>query len=178
MPKTALRQMVLARLAALAPQERAAASRALCRAIAASPEWAQARTIGLFAPLPSEPDVDLLWSERGARRFCYPRCGSGGAMRFHLVAGPAELRPTQGKLREPPESAPLIEPEELELLLIPGVAFTPAGHRMGRGGGYYDRYLAAPGLRAALVGVCFAVQIVESLPIAEHDRAVTQLLWA
>jgi len=63
-------------------------------------------------------------------------------------------------------------PEMLDLVVVPGVAFTRDGARLGRGRGYYDRYLSRPGLRAFCVGVCFAHQLVDTLPVEPHDRTM------
>jgi 5-formyltetrahydrofolate cyclo-ligase len=85
----------------------------------------------------------------------------------------SELKPSRWNLREPdalPENvAPL---EAVDLLLVPGVAFTRDGRRLGRGGGFYDRLLAEPALRAVKIGICFAPQLVTELPVDPHDRAV------
>lgn len=64
------------------------------------------------------------------------------------------------------------DPAEIDLLVVPGVAFAPIGSRLGRGRGYYDRYLAQPGFRAATVGVCYRHQLVDDLPAEPHDRPV------
>ena len=61
-------------------------------------------------------------------------------------------------------------------MLVPGLAFARDGARLGRGGGFYDRLLAGPQLRARRVGVCFEVQIVEAMPLEEHDQRVDEVL--
>lgn len=59
--------------------------------------------------------------------------------------------------------------------LVPGVAFTSDGHRLGQGGGYYDRFLAQnPFIRTA--GVCYALQLTDSLPHAPHDRVMEAII--
>lgn len=63
-------------------------------------------------------------------------------------------------IAEPGPSARECPPGRIDLIVVPGTAFTEAGARMGRGRGYYDRYLAQPGFRAVKVGVCFAHQLV------------------
>lgn len=69
----------------------------------------------------------------------------------------------------------VVVPEEnpdaatVDLVLVPGLAFTAAGERLGQGGGWYDRFLAQVNDRCVIVGVCFAVQICEHLPVEPHD---------
>ena len=65
-------------------------------------------------------------------------------------------------------AAPVFAAEdELDLIIVPGVAFDHAGHRIGRGGGFYDRLL--PQYRAVRVGICFGFQYLETIPAQEHD---------
>ena len=155
----------------LSPNERASKSALICDRIQALACWREARTVALFAPLRKEPNVELLWSARDGKTFCFPRVQTE-ALAFYRVGGPAELLTTRGALREPAESMTLIAPETLDVILVPGVAFTRGGQRLGRGGGYYDRFLAQPELRARTIGVCFDVQLFENLPAEPHDRAV------
>jgi 5-formyltetrahydrofolate cyclo-ligase len=72
-------------------------------------------------------------------------------------------------IREPHDPV-LLPPEELALVLVPGLAFDAAGGRLGRGGGFYDRFLA--GVSCPTVGVCHNCQIVSSIPADPHDRLV------
>lgn len=175
MTKPELRRLVALRLGALPPEARAEKSAALCREIAGTAEWAAARTVGLFSPLPSEPDVDLLWAALGTRQACYPRV-NGGELLFIRVPDRAALLASRWNLLEPPHREDcVVPPEEIGLLLVPGVAFTPDGHRLGRGRGFYDRFLAHPALRAASFGVCFSEQVVPELPVEAHDRPVARL---
>jgi 5-formyltetrahydrofolate cyclo-ligase len=84
------------------------------------------------------------------------------------ICAPAEL--VRGPLgaAEPPASAPSLDPRELGCVVLPGVAFSEDGLRLGRGGGYYDATLRElPG--AARVGLAFDVQIVPTLPREAHD---------
>ena len=89
-------------------------------------------------------------------------------MRF-FEYDPRRLVPGAFGILEPGPDARLCGPGELDLLLVPGVAFTAGGLRCGRGKGYYDRYLAQSGFRAVKIGVCFAHQLVDALPAEPHD---------
>ena len=178
MVKSEIRKAVRLWLRALEPAALAVKSAAICRKLGATDEWQHARTVGLFSPLPSEPDVNLLWPTMAGRTACYPRI-DGERLVFLRVPDPTALLESRWKLREPEHrEACVAAVSDLDLLLIPGMAFTRDGHRLGRGGGYYDRLLAEPNLRATLFGVCFAEQIVPNLPMEGHDRAVRRVFFA
>ena len=75
-------------------------------------------------------------------------------------------------IAEPEPGARTCPPGEIDLVVVPGVAFTAGGVRLGRGKGYYDRYLSQAEFRGVTVGVCYAHQLVGELPSEPHDVAV------
>ena len=161
------------RLSTLSPGERAERSLQIVRRIVASPAWRGASRVLLFAPLPVEPDLDLLWCGGflKGKRCAYPRV-VGEAVRLYHVNHPDELEPTRWGLREPPpHAAREAALDDFDLVLVPGLAFDTAGGRLGRGGGFYDRLLSARvPAKTRLVGVGFAFQCSERpLPLAPHD---------
>jgi 5-formyltetrahydrofolate cyclo-ligase len=171
--KIELRRQMRLRLGASAGQA-AEKSRAIVTSIAAHPVWARVRVLSLYAALPGEPDLAALWNAGTPRRFCYPRIEAGG-MTFFEVESPAELIPApwHSGIREPIfDPARLVPPEGIDLILVPGLAFTSDGWRLGRGGGFYDRYLASLPAGALKLGVCFQSQLVETLPLEAHDQRV------
>ncbi|MEP6673273.1 MAG: 5-formyltetrahydrofolate cyclo-ligase [Chthoniobacter sp.] len=170
MTKAELRREMRTRLAALGPA-RAVQSRAIVAALARPLVQAGSGWIALFSPMPSEPDIELLW-ESAPGRFCYPRIAQSG-MEFVEVEQLADLTVSawhphirEHRLAE----ARLVPPVDIGAILVPGLAFTKDGHRLGRGGGFYDRYLAALPATTHKIGVCFALQLVETLPIEPHDQ--------
>jgi 5-formyltetrahydrofolate cyclo-ligase len=169
--KAELRRLIRARLRTLGAA-RGPHSAAICASIAQHPAYVAAQVVAIFDPLPSEPAVDLLW-QVAPRRFVYPRI-LGEGLELVEVRSAGELeKAAERKFREPRaggESA--IGLEQIDVILVPGVAFTRAGQRLGRGGGYYDRLLAALPATALRLGVCFEVQIVEELPDEPHDMTV------
>lgn len=132
-------------------------------------------TVATFAPLPIEPELTALHAHFPS--LAYPLIGPApGEMQFYDVADPDSLQKGRWNLREPdPEQHQLLDPAGLDFILCPAFAFTKGGQRLGKGGGYYDRYLTrAP--RAEPLGVAFHEQIVGSLPTEPHDLTVNKVI--
>lgn len=156
----------------LPPHLRAEKSRRICEAIAQRPEWSRAKTVLFFAPQEREPDVELLCSPSLEKRLVYPKV-IGDTLALYAVDSIYDLVPAQWGLREPRENEQmLVQSHEVDLVLVPGVAFTKSGLRCGRGGGFYDRLLGELPASTAKIGVCFSEQIVDELPTEPHDLAV------
>ena len=156
----------------MAPDERAEKSARLCAALAASAAWLAARTVAIFAPQMREPDVELLWMHGSGKSFAYPRIVEGRLDLFR-VASLHELAPGAFGVREPlAKIEHAIDPGMLDLILVPGVAFTRSGERLGRGGGFYDRLLSSLPAHVHKIGVCFDSQIQQELPVEAHDQLV------
>jgi 5-formyltetrahydrofolate cyclo-ligase len=170
-PKLELRHRYRARRDALAAGVRHDLSAAICvRALGALP--ASIRCAGLYAAVGSEVETATL--DRALRSqgcaIAYPRCvdvrTAERALVFCRVENLDELRPGAFGLSEPLDAQPLAS-LHLEAVIVPGVAFDRLGRRLGYGGGYYDRWLAA--FTGLSVGLCFEAQIVEDLPEDAHD---------
>lgn len=152
------------------------ASQAICRAITQHHTFHKAKLICAFLPLPSEPGITSLWEQMGGPGFCFPRVREGSVEL--IQSGDREsLRDADWKLAGSGfDLAPVVPPEAVDLFLVPGLAFTPDGRRLGRGGGYYDRLLARRAIGSTAIGICFAVQLLESLPTEPHDQRVDAVI--
>ena len=169
--KTEIRQHISGMLR-MTPDARAEKSVRLCAAITESPAWRDARTVAIFAPQPREPDAELLWMNGDGKTFAYPRVTEDRLDLFR-VTSLHELAPGAFGVREPRAKIEhAVAPEALDLILVPGVAFTADGARLGRGGGFYDRLLAWLAPRTCKIGVCFDAQILPELPVETHDQRV------
>lgn len=156
---------------------RALASEKICRTISLDDAWKSARLVAAFIPLPSEPQIGPL-----LRRpvICVPRVRGETC---ELVVPPPSPGVLDWRLAAPEfDALPAVDFSELDLILVPGLAFTRDGRRLGRGKGYYDRLLANCLPRTRRIGVCFETQIVAMLPEEPHDqrvdRVVTELDFA
>ena len=123
--KPALRKIVREKIARLTPAEIAEKSARLCEFITRLPEWKSARIVCLFAPLPGEPDVELL--EMEGRTVGYPRV-KGVELDLFYVSGPRGMEPSRGGIRGPRADAThAADPREIDLILVPGIAFSRGG---------------------------------------------------
>lgn len=124
----------------------------------------QTKTIGTYMPLPDEVDVTPLFQDP-EHQFFIPAFDETLAT-YRMAQYMPELK--KGKFGIPePEHPVWAGPDEIDLILVPGIAFDCSGNRLGRGGGFYDRLL--PQYRAIRVGVCFSFQILEKIPPESHD---------
>lgn len=169
--KRALRSAAAAARRQLTDRQRRAASSAIVERALALPELRSVRTVLLYAATPVEVDTSGLIEplrHRGVR-LLFPRV-RGDALDLVAAADLATLEHGFRGIREP--VGPRVDPEAVDVALVPGVAFDPCGGRLGHGGGHYDRLLARLRDDGVRVGVCFACQVVPRVPLEEHDEAV------
>ncbi|MGB0652038.1 MAG: 5-formyltetrahydrofolate cyclo-ligase [Thermoplasmatota archaeon] len=172
--KDALRADMRARLAALKPLERALEEEVVNAAVQATPEWTAARTVLLYKAKAPELSVVYLGNAalRTGKRLVLPRVAdrATGALGLHHVADWLQLEKGAFGLMEPRADLPVVAPEEVELAVVPGLAWDAAGGRLGQGGGFFDRLL--PHLGGPAWGVGFDCQVVDEVPREPHDAAV------
>jgi len=175
------RKESLARVRALPRHIRAAKSAAIVERLLLQPALAPSPHgyVLAFAALPSEPDLSSLPFRAPGTRFCLPRVVGPDRLALHHVTDFSRLVLSGQNIAEPD---PVLHPEialaDLTAILVPGIAFsTRTGHRLGRGGGYYDRFLALPDLAAARrIAVCFDGQASPEVPAEAHDSRVHAIL--
>jgi 5-formyltetrahydrofolate cyclo-ligase len=140
-------------------------SAALCARLAEWPPLVNAHTVLGYLAFRNELDVRPLFGLLSHIRWAVPRV-SGRQLVIHPYDPERLVRHRFGML-EPDPRLPVIGPEELDVVLVPGVAFDPQGGRLGYGGGYYDRLL--PTTRALRVGIAADTSVVECLPCGDLD---------
>lgn len=104
-----------------------------------------------------------------------PEAGRMQAVRLSSL-DPSELETDRYGIRVPRTPWSTVELDRLDAILVPGVAFTVEGDRLGRGGGYYDRLLARTPSEVVRIGICHRVQVVADLPVRPHDVRVHELM--
>lgn len=173
--KRELREAMRVHLSAFDGAARKAAGEALASRLREWPGWREARTVLSFLSTREEIDTSpinrLLLAE--GKALGLPRIHAGG-LTFHRVRRPGAVR-TKNRygIREPSSALPLVSLDAHTLVLVPGMAFDRSGMRLGRGGGFYDRFLAGLA-EVQTVGVCYAAQTVDGIPFGPNDIAV---LW-
>jgi 5-formyltetrahydrofolate cyclo-ligase len=151
--KSTLRAQMLQQLQTMTSDDRIARSEKICARVFDSPAWQTARAVLLFSSMRTEPQIAALETAavtEGKSIFIIPQT-----------------------LRVESELELTFTPD---LVLVPGLAFSRAGHRLGRGGGFYDRLLRGRAAHAIKVGVCFAFQLVEAVPIEPHDAIMNAVM--
>ena len=140
----------------------------------------KAKTVGMYMPLPDEVDITPLF--QCLEKTFYIPAFDEAISSYRLAQLTEEFK--TGKFGIPEPANPVFAPRELDVIIVPGIAFDRAGHRLGRGGGFYDRLL--PQYRALKIGICFDFQClpvlsdegveVEEIPVEPHDCNVDLLV--
>lgn len=142
------------------------------------PVWQQARSVLVYLSHDSEVIThDLIRAElaRGEKQLLVPLAGAGQDMAAAILTSWAILQPARFGILAPPEGTATVAPATIDLVIVPGVAFDRQGCRLGRGGGYYDRFLArCP--QAFRIGLTFAANLVDELPCAATDIRVSVII--
>ena len=170
--KARLRRQALDWLTTLSCEARTAGDETLFHRFLTLPQVESARTILLYHGMDTEPDtvrlLPPLWDT--GKRVCLPRCLPGNQMEARLVQRDSTLIRHPYGMPEPGLDCPLIPPGQIDLVLVPGLAFDRSGGRLGRGGGYYDRWLA--GFSGVTAALCRDGLLMESIPRLPHDLGV------
>lgn len=143
-----------------------------------SDRFVNADIVLMYASYKSEPDTWLLLSQCNAQHIktAFPKCNDDGTMTFYVVNGSAGLSKGKYDIFEPAENADAVpEITEKTVCIVPGLAFTEHGERLGYGGGFYDRFLAEyPHIYTT--ALAYEKCIAENLPAEKHDIKVKSII--
>lgn len=175
--KRAVRAEVRSRRRAMTYSERTRKSLAIEKTLAGTDEYKNAATILAYASISDEVQTLGLIERAVAdgKTVVLPRVTATEALMLHQVGGTAELTRSRYGILEPRARAPRVPASDIDLAIVPGVAFDESCHRLGLGKGCYDKLL--PTLkRIVTMGLAFEAQLVDEVPRESHDRPVDMII--
>ena len=177
MDKKELRASIRARKRAMTEEEIVSRSEALTRLFLESDAYKNAQTIYGYLPYNQEVRTVPMLEQalRDGKRVAVPKC-YGDEMRFIYMEDLTKVEKGYANIPEPIEDGPVAD-DTTALVLMPGLAFDPQGHRCGYGGGFYDKFLSAEPDHPTLA-LCYEFQMLPHLETEEHDIPVDTVLWA
>ena len=177
MNKKELRQTIRERKRAMTPEEIESRSRKLGQLFLASDAYRDAKTIYGYMPYNQEVRTVPMLEQALAdgKRVAVPKC-YGDEMKFIYLEDLTQVEKGYAGIPEPIADGPVGD-DPTALVLMPGMAFDPQGHRIGYGGGFYDKFLASePG--HPTLALCYEFQMLDHLETEEFDIPVDTVLWA
>lgn len=176
--KSAVRHRLRALLDAMSEADRHAKSLAACSLITAAPEFQAARCVMLYVSIPTEVDTAplALRAWQAGKTVVVPKVSwdQRRMLPIEISSLTTGMTSTGPGIREPIAGNPM--PLDLiDLVIVPGLGFTNTGFRIGRGMGFYDRFLAQPDFLGLSCGLAFGEQVVADLPVLDHDVPLSML---
>jgi 5-formyltetrahydrofolate cyclo-ligase len=179
MDKARLRHELQDCLLAMPTEQRVEKSRQACRNLISMQCFKKASTIMLYLSLPHEVDTSeaILHAWQSGKIVAVPKISWGQRHMIPVQIDSLEsgFATSASGLRNPIAGEP-IPFEEIDLVVTPALGFDRNGNRLGRGGSYYDRFFANKELKALRCGFGFSEQLIDSIPVAEHDQPVDVLV--
>ena len=177
--KTRIRAAVLATRDALAPSVRATASRLMIARICALTQYEKAKIVMTYMGFGSEIETQPFFERiiADGKIAVLPRVDRGSqTLMLHAARSTSDLLTGKWGIREPGADAPPVSINEIDFLLIPGVAFDCSGNRLGYGRGYYDKLLSTADPALTRVAAAFSCQIVEAVPVGPKDQRIDRII--
>lgn len=174
--KQQLRRTVRALERELSPKYKAESSRAICQRLIAMPAYQSAETVFCFVGTAREIDTTLILENALAsgKRLTVPLCTGDGIMELRQITSLDQLLPGAYGILEPGPDTPLVPTDEVDFAVLPCVSCNHLGHRLGQGGGFYDRFLTR--YRSSMVLLCREKLIRDEIPLEPHDYPIPWVL--
>jgi 5-formyltetrahydrofolate cyclo-ligase len=177
--KNAIRRKLRETLANISEPERHRKSLAACGLITSSPEFAAAGTVMLYLSTAHEVDTTQLairaW--QAGKTVVVPKVSwdQKRMLPVEITSLHSDIATSGLGIREPVGGKP-VPTNLIDLVVVPGLGFTTTGYRIGRGMGFYDRFLAQADFLGVSCGLAFEEQVVEDLPVLDHDMPLSMLV--
>ncbi len=163
--KRSIRAEIRDRVKSLSPMQKNEYSIETCRQVLSSPQWKSANRIMAFLSLADEIDTSLLLAD-ASKKLYVPKVNGNDIDVYEYSSG--TVAPGAFGIMEPAGNAVLLcDTSQLDLVIVPGIAFTESGVRLGRGKGFYDRFLH--NVSCPVWGIAYPQQIVDSIPADPWD---------
>lgn len=179
-PKSTVRMELRSRLAVMTDADRQSKSRTVCSLLTQTGEWRASQVVMLYLSLPTEVDTSGLalraWQD--GKTVVVPKVSwdQKRMLPVEINSLSSEFMTTTGPgIREPITGKP-VPISLIDLVIVPGLGFSPTGYRIGRGMGFYDRFLAQEDFLGLSCGVAFEEQMLPALPVLEHDIPLAMLV--
>lgn len=170
--KAALRRATLDKIDGLSADYIANSDRGIFENLVKLPEFVAAQVIFTYYSVNREPDTRQIveYALAAGKTVALPVCAKCGVMDARAISNTCELVPSAFELLEPKGSTRVIEPEDLEFVIVPALSYDLEGFRLGYGGGYYDRFLLKT--RAFTAGLAREQLLMARVPREDHDVGV------
>ncbi|PFV85680.1 5-formyltetrahydrofolate cyclo-ligase [Bacillus sp. AFS059628] len=176
--KVRLRKQIIEHMNSLSEERYTTLSEQIAFSLYAQKEWAEAKTIGITLSMENEvntyPIIEKAWEE--GKKVVVPKCNKETrTMSFRKISNFDQLETVYMNLREPiPALTEEVNADEINLQIVPGVAYTERGERIGYGGGYYDRYLVH--YKGKTLSLAYSFQMVDHIPVEPFDKNIEKII--
>jgi 5-formyltetrahydrofolate cyclo-ligase len=179
MDKAQLRRQLQNSLLAISEERRSEKSRLACRNLISTSQFQNASTVMMYLSLPYEADTSeaILHAWQLGKTVAVPKISWEQRHMIPVKINSLEtgISMVASGLKNPIAGVP-VPFEDIDLVVTPALGFDKQGNRLGRGGSYYDRFFANTELKASRCGFAFAEQLLDSIPVMEHDEPVDSLV--
>lgn len=167
--KAELRRTIIKQRQSLSEHEWQGKSQAICTNLFNSKIFKQAKTVLAYFSFRQEPDLSYLFSDN-TKVWGFPRCVEKSLVWHHWTPQSKTITGKYG-IKEPTPDSPIINPHQVDLILVPCVACDYQGYRLGYGGGYYDRLLSSPDWESIpTMGIVFNFAYLPQVPVEAWDK--------
>ncbi|MFC1804341.1 5-formyltetrahydrofolate cyclo-ligase [Candidatus Omnitrophota bacterium] len=177
--KQQIRSKILLRLKTQKEDEQDRKSRDIKRKLSENASFRKAKSVMFYVSFDGEVNTEdmIKVAQKQGKTVTVPVCGQDRTLKPYILGARTRLKSGPYGTKEPVKSK-AVSPQDLDLVVVPGVAFDKKGRRLGRGKGYYDRFLSKLPRLKPTIGLAFDFQILPILPAADHDVSVTKVIFA